>query len=290
MKLIRFGENGKEKPGVLMADGRRVDASGVASDYDESFFDEGGLERLRRWIEEGGADEAAVVGTDVRYGPPVWRPSKIVCVGLNFFDHAAESKMNVPDEPVLFTKASSALVGPFDDIVLPRGSRKTDWEVELAFVVGRRAKYVSEDDALDYVAGYTVLNDVSERSYQIERGGQWVKGKSSDTFAPMGPALVTPDEVEDVHDKRMWLRVNGETVQDGSTSKMVFNVPHLVSYISQFMTLLPGDVVSTGTPAGVGLGFVPPRYLKAGDVVELGIEGLGEMKQRVRQEDVGDAG
>ncbi len=285
MKLIRFGENGSEKPGLLMAEGRRVDASSIAADYDEAFFEEGGLERLRRWIDEGGAHGAPVVGSNVRLGPPVWRPSKIVCVGLNFFDHAAESKLKVPDEPVLFSKASSALSGPFDDIVLPRGSEKTDWEVELALVIGRRAKYVSEAEALDYVAGYTVLNDVSERSYQIERGGQWVKGKSCDTFAPMGPVLVTPDEIEDVDDLRMWLRVNGETVQDGSTSRMVFKVPELVSYISRFMTLLPGDVVSTGTPAGVGLGFVPPRYLKAGDVVELGIDGLGEMRQRVGEEE-----
>ena len=281
MKLIRFGERGAEKPGLLLADGRRVDASSIVSDYDEAFFAEGGLERLRRWVDDGSAAEAPVVAPDVRLGSPVPRPSKIVCVGLNFFDHAAESKMKVPDEPVLFMKASSALSGPFDDIELPRGSEKTDWEVELAFVIGRRAKYVSEEEALDYVAGYVVHNDVSERAYQIERGGQWVKGKSCDTFAPLGPALVTADEIADVHNLRMWLRVNGETVQDGSTSKMVFNVPQLVSYISEFMTLLPGDVVSTGTPAGVGLGFTPPRYLKNGDVVELGIEGLGEMSQTV---------
>lgn len=281
MKLIRFGESGAEKPGLLLADGRRVDASSVAEDYGEAFFDGGGMERLRRWVDEGGAEEAPAVATDVRLGSPVRRPSKIVCVGLNFFDHAAETKADVPDEPVLFMKASSSLSGPFDDVVLPRGSEKTDWEVELAFVIGRRAKYVSEEEALDYVAGYVVHNDVSERAYQIERGGQWVKGKSCDTFAPLGPALVTPDELDDVHNLRMWLRVNGDTMQDGSTSKMVFNVPQLVSYISHFMTLLPGDVVSTGTPAGVGLGFDPPRYLKKGDVVELGIEGLGEMRQRV---------
>lgn len=284
MKLIRFGEPGAEKPGLLMPDGRRVDASSVVPDFGGAFFEEGGIDELERWVGEGGAGEAPVVGSDVRHGPPVQRPSKIVCVGLNFFDHAAESNMKVPDEPVLFTKASSSLSGPFDDIVLPRGSEKTDWEVELAFVIGQRAKYVSEEEAGDYIAGYTVLNDVSEREYQIERGGQWVKGKSFDTFAPAGPCLVTPDEIEDVHDMRMWLRVNGELVQDGSTAKMVFNVPQLLSYISRFMTLLPGDIVSTGTPAGVGLGFKPPRYLKPGDVVELGIEGLGEMRQRVRKE------
>ena len=284
MKLIRFGEPGAEKPGLLMPDGRRVDASSVVPDYGEAFFEQGGIDDLERWIGEGGAREAPVMGSDVRHGPPIQRPSKIVCVGLNFFDHAAESNMKVPDEPVLFTKASSSLSGPFDDIVLPRGSEKTDWEVELAFVMGRRAKYISEEEAGDYIAGYTVLNDVSEREYQIERGGQWVKGKSFDTFAPAGPCLVTPDEIDDAHDMRMWLRVNGELVQDGSTAKMVFNVPQLLSYISRFMTLLPGDIVSTGTPAGVGLGLKPPRYLKSGDVVELGIEGLGEMRQRVREE------
>ena len=283
MKLIRFGEQGAEKPGLLMPDGRRVDASSVVSDYDEAFFEEGGIAELQAWIDGGGAREAPVVGSDVRHGPPVRRPSKIVCVGLNFFDHAAESNMKVPDEPVLFTKASTSLSGPFDDIILPRGSEKTDWEVELAFVIGRRAKYVSEEEADDYIAGYTVLNDVSERAYQIERGGQWVKGKSFDTFAPTGPCLVTSDEIDDVNDMRMWLRVNGELVQDGSTAKMVFNVPQLLSYISRFMTLLPGDIVSTGTPAGVGLGFKPPRYLRPGDIVELGIEGLGEMRQRVRE-------
>jgi 2-keto-4-pentenoate hydratase/2-oxohepta-3-ene-1,7-dioic acid hydratase in catechol pathway len=189
--------------------------------------------------------------------------------------------MQVPDEPVLFMKASSALSGPYDDILLPRGSEKTDWEVELAFVIGRTARYVDESDALDHVAGYSVLNDVSERSYQIERGGQWVKGKSCDTFSPLGPHVVTPDEIDDVHDLRMWLSVNGTIMQDSSTAKMVFKVPQLVSYISRFMTLLPGDVVCTGTPAGVGLGMVPPQYLKAGDVVELGIDKIGVMRQMV---------
>lgn len=281
MKLIRFGDFGAEKPGLLLADGRRVDASSVADDYDETFFAGEGLDELRGWIDAGGADRAPSIDEDVRLGAPVARPSKIICVGLNFFDHAAESKMQVPKEPVLFTKASSALCGPFDDIELPRGSEKTDWEVELAFVIGRRAKYVSEEDAADHVAGYAVLNDVSERSYQIERGGQWVKGKSFDTFAPMGPALVTPEGIEDVHNLRMWLKVNGEQKQNGTTKEMVFKVPELVSYISQFMTLLPGDIVSTGTPAGVGFGFVPPQFLRQGDVVHLGIEGIGEMTQTV---------
>jgi 2-keto-4-pentenoate hydratase/2-oxohepta-3-ene-1,7-dioic acid hydratase in catechol pathway len=278
MKLIRHGLAGQEKPGVILEDGTRVDVSRLTPDYDEDFFAGEGPERLASSLQEG---SAPLIPEDSRLGPPVRRPSKIVCVGLNFFDHAAESKMQVPDEPVLFMKASSALSGPFDDILLPRGSEKTDWEVELAFVIGRTARYVEESDALDHVAGYSVLNDVSERSYQIERGGQWVKGKSCDTFAPLGPQLVTPDEIDDVHDLRMWLSVNGTTVQDSSTAKMVFKVPQLLSYISRFMTLLPGDVVCTGTPAGVGLGMVPPQYLKAGDVVELGIDKIGVMRQTV---------
>jgi len=278
MKLIRHGLAGQEKPGVILEDGTRVDVSRLTPDYDEAFFAGEGPERLASSLQEG---NAPLIPEDSRLGPPVRRPSKIVCVGLNFFDHAAESKMQVPDEPVLFMKASSALSGPFDDILLPRGSEKTDWEVELAFVIGRTARYVEESDALDHVAGYSVLNDVSERSYQIERGGQWVKGKSCDTFAPLGPQLVTPDEIDDVHDLRMWLSVNGTTVQDSSTAKMVFKVPQLLSYISRFMTLLPGDVVCTGTPAGVGLGMVPPQYLKAGDVVELGIDKIGVMRQTV---------
>ena len=278
MKLIRHGRAGQEKPGVILEDGTRVDVSTLTPDYDEDFFADDGLERLASLLKEG---NAPLIAEDSRLGPPVRRPSKIVCVGLNFFDHAAESKMQVPDEPVLFMKASSALSGPYDDILLPRGSEKTDWEVELAFVIGRTARYVDESDALDHVAGYSVLNDVSERSYQIERGGQWVKGKSCDTFAPLGPHLVTADEIADVHVLRMWLSVNGTTMQDSSTAKMVFKVPQLVSYISRFMTLLPGDVVCTGTPAGVGLGMVPPQYLKAGDVIELGIDKIGVMRQMV---------
>lgn len=278
MKLIRYGRVGHEKPGVILEDGTRVDVSALTSDYDEDFFAGDGLERLDAWLREG---NAAPVPADSRLGPPVRRPSKIVCVGLNFFDHAAESKLQVPDEPVLFMKASSALSGPFDDIALPRGSEKTDWEVELAFVIGRTARYVDESDGLAHIAGYSVLNDVSERSYQIERSGQWVKGKSCDTFAPMGPHLVTLDEIEDVHDLRMWLSVNGTIMQDSSTAKMVFKVPSLVSYISRFMTLLPGDIVCTGTPAGVGLGMTPPRYLKDGDVVELGIDQIGVTRQKV---------
>jgi 2-keto-4-pentenoate hydratase/2-oxohepta-3-ene-1,7-dioic acid hydratase in catechol pathway len=238
------------------------------------------LTKIREWMNTQG-DEAPVVPETVRLGPPIARPSKIVCIGLNYSDHAAESDMEVPDEPVIFFKASSAVCGPNDDLVLPKGSTKTDWEVELAVVIGQEASYVSEDKALDYVAGYTVHNDYSEREYQLERGGQWVKGKSCDTFAPLGPVLATPDDLGDVDALDMWLDVNGDRKQDGSTQQLIFGIPTLVSYLSQFMTLLPGDVISTGTPAGVGLGEDPPQFLSAGDVVSLGIEGLGQAQQRV---------
>jgi len=214
-------------------------------------------------------------------GPPIDRPSKIVCIGLNFRDHAAESKMELPKEPVIFFKSTTSLVGPNDPLVIPRGASKVDWEVELAVVIGEKALYVPREDALNCVAGYVLHNDYSERSFQLERGGQWVKGKSADTFAPLGPFLATPDEISDASRLAMWLKVNGETRQNSSTANMIFDVPTLVSYVSQFMTLLPGDVISTGTPAGVGLGMNPPRYLKAGDVVELGVEGLGESRQQV---------
>jgi 2,4-didehydro-3-deoxy-L-rhamnonate hydrolase len=281
MKLIRFGEPGEEKPGAILPDGRRVDVSDLFRDYDEIFFAAGGIERMRELL-SGGAPGLPEVPADARLGPPVARPGKIVCIGLNFRDHAEESSMPLPAEPIIFFKAGSALAGPNDDIVLPRGSQKTDWEVEIAFVIGKRASYVEEADALGHVAGYLLHNDVSERHFQLERGGQWVKGKSCDTFAPMGPFLATPDELGDVDALRMWLKVNGETKQDGTTADMVFKVPFLVSYLSQFMSLLPGDVVSTGTPAGVGNGMKPPQFLRDGDVVELGIEGLGEARQRVR--------
>ena len=285
MRLIRFGLPGAERPGLLLPDGTRVDASAVANDYDEAFFagdgSGDGIARLRAWLEEGKAADAPRVGEHVRLAPPVARPSKIVCIGLNYYNHAKESKMAVPEEPVLFMKASTSLSGPFDPIVLPRGSRKTDWEVELAVIIGRRAKYVAESEALEYVAGYTVMNDVSEREYQIERGGQWVKGKSCDTFSPLGPALVTPDEIADVHDLDMRLVLNGEEMQRSSTGDMIFSVPLLVSYVSRFMTLLPGDILSTGTPAGVGLGMTPPKYLRVGYVVELEIEQLGAIRQDV---------
>jgi len=281
MKLIRFGAPGQERPGVILADGRRVDASSFGQDWDERFFGGDGLERLAQWQSSDGK-RAPTVGDDVRLGSPIARPSKIVCVGLNYRDHARESGMAVPAEPVIFFKATSAIVGPNDDVVIPKGSTKTDWEVELAVVIGRKASYVAESDALAHVAGYVLHNDYSERVFQLERGGQWVKGKSCDTFAPLGPFLATPDEIGDVHDLKLWLTVNGERKQDGSTRDLVFGVPFLVSYISQFMTLLPGDVISTGTPAGVAMGHKPVRFLQPGDVVELGIDGLGSSRQRLR--------
>jgi 2-keto-4-pentenoate hydratase/2-oxohepta-3-ene-1,7-dioic acid hydratase in catechol pathway len=280
MKLIRVGEAGRERPGVQLPDGSRVDVSAFGSDYDENFFGGDGLERLRDWCERDGS-RAPRVPLETRLGPPVCRPSKIVCIGLNFRDHAAESGMELPKEPVIFFKASSSVVGPNDPLVIPRNSRKVDWEVELAVVIGARAKYVAPEEAPRHIAGYALHNDYSEREFQLERGGQWVKGKSADTFAPLGPFLATPDEIPDPGALAMWLTVNGETRQKSSTSNMVFNVAHLVSYVSQFMTLLPGDVISTGTPAGVGLGIKPsPVYLKAGDVVALGIDRLGEQRQQ----------
>lgn len=280
MKLIRFGETGREKPGVLLEDGTRLDASGFGSDYDEEFFATDGLTKLRNWLARQGAS-ALRVRRSVRLGAPICRPSKIVCIGLNFRDHAEESGMEIPKEPVIFFKATSALVGPNDPLVIPKNATKVDWEVELAIVVEKKASYVSRKDAMDYIAGFVLHNDYSERSFQLERGGQWVKGKSADSFAPLGPFLATKDEIEDFNQLGMWLKVNGEFRQRGSTSKMIFDVPALVAYVSEFMTLLPGDVISTGTPPGVGLGMKPPQYLKPGDVVELGIEGLGESRQQV---------
>jgi len=280
MKLIRFGQPGQEKPGLLLDDGARLDVSGFVADYDEDFFANNGLHKLSVWLEMH-ASSAPRVANSVRLGPPIRRPSKIVCIGLNFRDHAAESKLEPPKEPVIFFKSTSSLVGPNDPLKIPRNAEKVDWEVELAFVVEKPATYVSEAQALDHVAGFVLHNDYSERSFQLERGGQWVKGKSADTFAPLGPFLVTRDELPGFDRLGMWLKVNGEFRQRSSTAEMIFGVPFLLSYISQFMTLLAGDVVSTGTPAGVGLGMKPPQYLKPGDVVELGIDGLGESKQVV---------
>jgi len=280
MKLIRFGEAGHEKPGVILHDGVRADVSEIGADYNEEFFAGGGLGRLSLWLQTNASSAPRVPGS-IRLGPPICRPSKIVCIGLNYRDHAAESQMDAPREPVVFFKSTSAIVGPNDPKRIPRGAQKIDWEVELAVVVGKKASYVSADQALGHVAGFVLHNDYSERSFQLECGGQGVKGKSADTFAPLGPFLVTPDEVANLGNLAMWLKVNGEFRQRSSTSEMIFGVPFLLSYVSQFMTLLPGDVISTGTPAGVGLGMKPPQYLKLGDVVELGIEGVGESRQVV---------
>jgi len=277
MKLLRWGETGAERPGMLDADGAARDLTGLVPDIGGAVLSDAGLAMLR------GIDPAGLppVPPGARLGPCVGGTGKFICIGLNYADHAAESGMAVPPEPIIFMKATSAICGPDDPIVIPRGSERTDWEVELAVIIGTRAKYVSEDRALAHVAGYAVANDVSERAFQTERAGQWTKGKSCDNFGQIGPWLVTRDEVADPQDLPMWLRVNGETMQDGSTRTMVYGVAHLVSYLSQFMTLHPGDVISTGTPPGVGMGMKPPRYLRAGDVVELGIEGLGHQRQEV---------
>ena len=280
MKLIRKGEPQEESPGLLLPDGREVDASSFGEDYDEVFFETDGLDRLRAWAEENAA-ELPSFPEDERYGSPVARPSKIVCIGLNYVDHAEESGMEIPEEPVLFFKASSAFCGPNDDLILPRNGNKTDWEVELALVIGKRASYVDEANALDHLAGYALHNDYSERAFQLERCGQWVKGKSCDTFAPFGPYLATPDEIEDPDNLAMWLKVNGETRQSSNSSNLHFKIPFLISYVSHFMTLLPGDVISTGTPPGVGMGMDPETYLKEGDLVELGIDQLGSSAQKV---------
>ncbi len=277
MKLLRFGEPGKEKPGVLVGN-RILDVTAFGEDIGETFFENDGLARLQSWLKDN--PELPEVDVNVRLGCPFTRPSKIICIGLNYSDHAKETGAKIPQEPIIFFKATSALAGPNDDVVIPRNSTKTDWEVELAVVIGKKASYVDESAAMDYVAGYCLHNDYSEREFQLERGGQWVKGKSCDTFAPIGPYLVTPDEIGDVHNLRLWLKVNGATYQDGSTSNMVFKIPFLISYLSEFMTLLPGDVISTGTPAGVGLGFNPPVYVRKGDIIELGIDGLGTQKQK----------
>jgi 2-keto-4-pentenoate hydratase/2-oxohepta-3-ene-1,7-dioic acid hydratase in catechol pathway len=280
MKLIRFGKPENEKPGVQLPDGQKIDVSAFCSDYDETFFGTDGINSLQEWLTKH-QDECPKISDAARLGSPLARPSKIVCVGLNYAKHAQESGMEVPSEPVLFFKASSAVIGPFDDVVLPKNSKKSDWEVELAVVIGAKASYVSESNAMDHVAGYVLHNDISERAFQLERLGQWVKGKSCDTFAPLGPFLATADEISDPHNLNLWLKLNGTTMQDSSTSDLIFGIPKLVSYISEFMTLLPGDIISTGTPFGVGLGLDPQMYLKAGDEMELGIDGLGISKQKV---------
>lgn len=279
MKLLRYGPPGQEKPGLLDADGHIRDLSGEVADIAGAVLLPDGIARLKA-IDP--ASLPLVAGTP-RLGPCVAGTGKMICIGLNYSDHAAETGATVPPEPIIFMKATSAIVGPDDDIEIPRGSEKTDWEVELGVVIGKTAKYVSEDTAMDHVAGYCVINDVSERAFQAERQGQWTKGKSADTFGPTGPWLVTPDEVADPQKLAMWLEVNGKRYQNGSTTTMVYGVRFLVSYLSQFMSLQPGDIISTGTPPGVGLGMKPQVYLKAGDVVTLGIEGLGTQRQNVVQ-------
>lgn len=278
MKLIRYGHIGKEKTGVIIGD-KRYSTVAFGEDYNEQFFETDGLKRLEEFV-KANKDSLLEIPETERLGSPIARPSKIICIGLNYILHAKETNAPIPDEPIIFFKSTTALVGPNDDVVIPKNSKKTDWEVELVVVIGKKASYIEEKDALDYVAGYALHNDYSEREFQIERGGQWVKGKSCDTFAPLGPFLATKDEIRDPNNLRLWLKLNGKTVQDSSTSDFIFNVQYVVSYLSQFMTLLPGDVISTGTPSGVGLGMNPQVYLQPGDEVELGIEGLGTSKQK----------
>lgn len=280
MKLIRFGAAGAERPGLLLNDERRIDAAGFGSDYTETFFGGDGLARLADWAKANAAS-APTVRADERLGPPLCRPSKLLCIGLNYRGHAAETGAQVPKEPIVFMKATSAIVGPNDDVIIPRNSEKTDWEVELGVVIGRKASYVDEASALEHVAGYVLHNDYSERAFQLERGTQWSKGKSCDTFAPLGPFIATPDEL-DASNADLWLDLNGGRKQTGNTNDFVFGVAAVISYISQFMSLLPGDVISTGTPAGVGMGEKPPRYVKDGDVITLGVGGLGEQRQVAR--------
>lgn len=278
MKLIRFRKDGQVKTGLQKSDGSRVDTSGFGEDYNEHFFETNGLERLADWFKK---NESACkeIPQNTELESCIARPSKIICIGLNYAKHAAESGMEIPKEPVVFFKSTSALCGPNDNVIIPKNSEKTDWEVELAVVIGKKASYISKEEALDYVAGYTIHNDYSERAFQLERGGQWVKGKSNDTFAPLGPFLATVDEIPNPQNLRLWLKLNDKMLQNSNTNDMVFGVAETIAYLSNFMTLLPGDVISTGTPAGVGLGLNPPTYLKPGDKVELGIEGLGIQKQ-----------
>ena len=277
MKILRFGEAGAEKPGLLDEQGTIRDISSLVDDVNRNFF----LKEWPKLLSNIELNDLPTVNPNTRIGSPVANVGKMICVGLNYADHAAESGMEVPSEPVLFFKATSSIIGPNDQVVLPPNSQKSDWEVELGVVIGKEARYISEADAMDYVAGFTVVNDLSEREYQIEREGQWCKGKGCDTFGPIGPYLVTPDEIDDYDNLDLWLELNGTKVQQGNTKTMVYKVPFLVSYISQFMSLQPGDIISTGTPPGVGLGMNPPLYLKEGDVMRLGIDHMGEQKQSV---------
>ena len=279
MKLIRFRENGIEKPGIIDS-GKYYDVEAFGEDYNESFFETDGLTRLQKFV-DGNKGQLKEISKDVSLAAPFQRPSKIVCIGLNYANHAKETGAPLPPEPVIFFKSTTALCGPNDNIVIPKNSQKTDWEVELAVVISKKASYVSQEEAMNYVAGYCLHNDVSEREFQLERNGTWDKGKGCDTFAPIGPFLATKDEVADVDNLRLWLSVNGKMMQDGNTCDFIFRIPFLISYVSQFMTLLTGDVISTGTPAGVGLGMNPQVYLKPGDIVELGIDQLGTSKQQV---------
>lgn len=280
MKLIRYGAFNEEKPAVII-DEEYYDVSSLVKDFDEQFFAGNGLVSLATAIKENNPS-IKKIDKNIRLGCPVAKPSKIVCIGLNYADHAKETGAIPPAEPVIFFKSTTAIVGPDDDIIIPKNSVKTDWEVELAVIIGKKTSYVDEADAHEYIAGYCLHNDVSERAFQLEKCGTWDKGKGCDTFAPLGPFVVTKDEVKDVDNLRLWLSVNGKMMQDGNTSNLIFKIPFLISYISQFMTLLPGDIISTGTPAGVGLGMKPEVYLKHGDVVELGIEGMGTSKQKVK--------
>ena len=284
MKLTRFLNDGSPTPGLFIDDNTILDASAFGEDWNEDFFANSGLSRLRSWLDENRESAPSLQASELTLAPAIARPSKIICIGLNYAAHAAEGGLEPPAEPVLFSKATSAWSGPNDNLLIPRDSVKTDWEVELAFVIGKHAKYVAEEDALDHIAGFAVHNDYSEREWQLEGTGQWVKGKSADTFAPFGPFLATTDEVPDPGNLRLWLKRNGETLQDSNTSDLIFPIPHLVAYVSKFMSLLPGDVISTGTPAGVGIGFDPPRFVQEGDVFELGIDGLGIQRQVAVQE------
>jgi len=278
MKLIRFGNNGAETPGLVLENGQRVDVSEFIDDYDQDFFANDGITQLENLLEKNRPELPKISG-ELRLGSPVKNPGKIICVGLNYEDHAREAGMEIPKEPILFFKAITSLCGPNDNVIIPKNSQKTDWEVELNIVIGKKANYINQADAYQHIAGYTLINDYSEREFQLERGGQWVKGKSCDSFSPVGPWLVTLDEIPDPNNLELWLKVNGETKQQSNTHNLIFKVDELVSYISQFMTLMPGDMISTGTPPGVGMGFTPPQFLKPGDVVELGIQGLGSSSQ-----------
>ena len=280
MKLIRFGEVNQEKTGVIIGD-NYFDTSSFGEDYNEKFFENDGLDRLQKFVESN-KEKLPQVSKNTRLGSPIARPSKIICIGLNYADHARETGAAIPTEPIIFFKSTTAIIGPNDTVIIPKNSKKSDWEVELAVVIGKKASYVEENEAMEYIAGYCLHNDLSEREFQLERNGQWVKGKSCDTFAPLGPFLATKNEIQNVDNLDVWLKLNDKQVQKSNTSNLIFKIPFLISYLSQFMTLLPGDIISTGTPAGVGLGMNPQVYLQEGDTMELGIEGLGIQKQTAK--------